>query len=209
LYSTSERDRFRTRLERRPDGKTEIYVTHRGMQEVYTNQQKDSTVWQPRAVDPELETEFLRRIMVRLGSTDEQSKAVVAAGGNKPTVAQTARVSTLNGQPAVEIDEGFDRAWRRVGVALDRTGFTVEDRDRSKGLYFVRYVPANPDTEAKKKGFFGSLFGSKAEAKPAKYQIAVRSEGAKSHVVVLGENGQPESDVNAQRIVRVIADDLK
>jgi len=209
LYSTSERDRFRTRLERRADGKTEIYVTHRGMQEVYANQQKDSTIWQPRAADPELETEFLRRIMVRLGSTEEQSKAVVAAGGTKPTVAQSARVTTLNGQPAVEIDEAFDRAWRRVGVALDRTGFTVEDRDRSKGLYFVRYVPANPDTEEKKKGFFGSLFGSKAEAKPAKYQVAVRSEGAKSSVVVLGENGQPESDVNAQRIVRVIADDLR
>ena len=208
LYSTSERDRFRTRMERRADGKTELYVTHRGMQEVYSNQQKDSTIWQPRAADPELETEFLRRIMLRLGSTEEQAKAVVAAGGTAP-VAQSTRVTTLNGQPAVEVDESFDRAWRRVGVALDRTGFTVEDRDRSKGLYYVRYVPANPDTEDKKKGFFGNLFGSKAEAKPAKYQIAVRSEGAKSHAVVLSENGQPLSDVNAQRIVRVIADDLR
>ena len=208
LYSTSERDRFRTRMERRADGKTEIYVTHRGMQEVYSNQQKDSTVWQPRAADPELETEFLRRIMVKLGSTEEQSRAVVAAGG-KSTVMQSARATTLNGQPAVEIDENFDRAWRRVGVALDRTGFTVEDRDRSKGLYFVRYVPMDPDTKEKKQGFFGKLFGSKDEAKPAKFQIAVRSQDSKSHVTVLNEAGQPLNDVNAQRIVRVIADDLR
>jgi outer membrane protein assembly factor BamC len=86
LYSTSERDRFRTRLERRADGKTEIYVTHRGMQEVYTSQQGQHHL-AARAADPELETEFLRRIMVKLGSTEEQSKAVVAAGGTKPTVA--------------------------------------------------------------------------------------------------------------------------
>ena len=209
LYSTSERDRFRTRLERRADGKTEIYVTHRGMQEVYSTKEKDSTIWQPRAADPELETEFLRRIMVRLGSTEEQSKAIVASGGKVALTAQSARITSLNGQPAVQIDDGFDRAWRRVGVALDRTGFTVEDRDRSKGIYYVRYVPANPDTEEKKKGFFGRMFGSKAETRPAKFQISVRGEGNQSHVVVLNESGQPESDVNAQRIVRVITDDLK
>ena len=64
LYSTSERDRFRTRLERRADGKTEIYITHRGMEEVYSNTNKDSTIWQPRPADPELVTEFLRRLMI-------------------------------------------------------------------------------------------------------------------------------------------------
>src|SRR5690606_12346511 len=67
LYSTSERDKFRTRLERRPDGRTEIFVSHRGMIEVYNSAAKDSTVWQPRPTDPELEVEFLRRLMVKLG----------------------------------------------------------------------------------------------------------------------------------------------
>ncbi|MGZ5270600.1 MAG: outer membrane protein assembly factor BamC, partial [Ramlibacter sp.] len=81
-YSTSERDRFRTRLERTPNGGTEIYITHRGMQEVYasTNNQKDQTVWQPRPADPEMEAEFLRRVMVKLGVPQEQSKALVASG---------------------------------------------------------------------------------------------------------------------------------
>ena len=58
IYSTSERDKFRTRLERTPNGGTEIYVSHRGMVEVYSNTQKDQTVWQPRPTDPELEAEF-------------------------------------------------------------------------------------------------------------------------------------------------------
>ena len=210
LYSTGERDKFRTRLERNANGGTDIFVTHRGMEEVYSSARRDSTVWQPRARDPELEAEFMRRMMVKLGVSQEQAKAALATAATTQAAAPNARVvAAAGGAPAVQLAEDFDRAWRRVGLALDRTGFTVEDRDRSKGLYFVRYVPANPDTEDKKKGFFGNLFGSKAEAKPAKYQIAVRSEGAKSHAVVLSENGQPLSDVNAQRIVRVIADDLR
>ncbi|MBQ0132466.1 MAG: outer membrane protein assembly factor BamC [Comamonas sp.] len=209
LYSTSERDRFRTRLERRTDGKTEIYVTHRGMEEVYSNSSKDSTIWQPRASDPELETEFLRRLMIKLGTTEEQSRALVAADKSQ-TAATVAvgKVTTINGLPAVQLAEPFDRAWRRVGVALDRTGFTVEDRDRSKGLYFVRYVAPNPESETKK-GFFSGMFSSKAESKPSQYQIAVRSEGSQTQVTVLDSKGQPETTAAAQRIVRVIADDLK
>ncbi|MBB6560439.1 outer membrane protein assembly factor BamC [Acidovorax soli] len=206
LYSTGERDRFRTRLERNAKGGTEIYITHRGMVEVYSNTSKDQTVWQPRAADPELETEFLRRLMVRLGVSQEQSKAVVAAAA--APAAKSATVSTVNNVPVVQISEGFDRAWRRVGVALDRTGFTVEDRNRNEGLYFVRYVAPNADK--KETGFFGKLFTrTPAAVPPLKYRIVVRSQGESTTVSVLNEAGAPESSANAERIVRVIADDLK
>ena len=164
----------------------------------------DSTVWQPRAADPELEAEFLRRLMVKLGVTQEQSKVLIAAGA----VPQTSRVAMVNNLPVVQLDEGFDRAWRRVGLALDRTGFTVEDRDRSQGTYFVRYV--EPVANKSEPGFFSKLFSSAAAApKPLKYRISVKSEGDKTTVSVLNEQGAPESSANAQRIVKVIADDLK
>ena len=204
LYSTGERDKFRTRLERMADGSTEIFITHRGMQEVYSTQQKDSTIWQPRPVDPELETEFLRRLMVKLGAAEEQAKAAAAA---PVPVTPSARMATVNNVPVVQLDEGFDRAWRRVGVSLDRTGFTVEDRDRTQGVYFVRYVaPA----DKKEKGFFSKLFSGSGEASaPLKYRIVVRSEGNQSTVSVLNATGAPESSANAERIVRVLADDLK
>jgi len=206
VYSTAERDRFRTRLERNPSGSTEIYISHRGMIEVYSSTQKDQTVWQPRPSDPELEAEFLRRLMVRLGVPQEQSKALVAAGAAKPV----ARMATVNNSPVVVIDEGFDRAWRRVGLALDRTGFTVEDRDRSQGVYFVRYVA--PSADKKEPGFLGKLLnfgrGEKAEA-PLKYRINLRSQGESTTVSVLNANGAPETSQNAQRIVQVLADDLK
>jgi outer membrane protein assembly factor BamC len=204
LYSTGERDKFRTRLERASDGRTEIYVSHRGMVEVYSTAQKDSTIWQPRPADPELETEFLRRLMVKLGVSEEQSKAAAAA---VVPPAPSARMATASGVPVVQLDENFDRAWRRVGVSLDRTGFTVEDRDRSQGVYFVRYVAP---TEKKEQGFFSKLFGRSPDAAaPLKYRIVVRSEGNQSTVSVLNAAGAPESSANAERIVRVLADDLK
>ena len=204
FYSTSERDRFRTRLERSTTGSaTEIFISHRGMIEVYNNTQRDSTVWQPRPADPELEAEFLRRLMVKLGVPQEQSKALVAGGAVKAT----SRVATVGNQPVVQIDEGFDRAWRRVGLALDRTGFTVEDRDRAQGTYFVRYVPPNP--EKKDPGFFGRLFTRERNDGPLKFRIAVRSQGEATTVSVLDAQGAPEASGNAQRIVQVIADDLK
>nr|WP_205964593.1 outer membrane protein assembly factor BamC [Ramlibacter agri] len=203
LYSTSERDKFRTRFERSANGGTEIFISHRGMVEVYSNNQKDQTVWQPRASDPELEAEFLRRLMVKLGVPQQQVAAAAASSPDKPT----SRVATVNNQPVVVVDEGFDRAWRRVGLALDRTGFTVEDRDRSQGTYFVRYVPPNADK--KDPGFFGKLFSSSKTEQPLKYRIALKTEGEKTTVSVLNASGAPETSANAQRIVQVIADDLK
>ncbi|MCB1977831.1 MAG: outer membrane protein assembly factor BamC [Burkholderiaceae bacterium] len=207
LYSTGERDKFRTRLERRPDGSTEIFVSHRGMIEVYNSAAKDSTVWQPRPTDPELEVEFLRRMMVKLGVPAEAARAAAASSPQAASV----RVARQGNIPVVQIDEGFERAWRRVGLTLDRTGFTVEDRDRSQGVYFVRYVA--PGTDQKEPGFFGKVLGvfgsSKSATPPLKYRIVVRSEGNASVVSVLDASGAPENSENAARIVRVIADDLK
>ncbi|MEJ8855508.1 outer membrane protein assembly factor BamC [Variovorax robiniae] len=204
VYSTGELDRFRTRMERTPNG-TEIYITHRGMEEVYSTARKDQTIWQPRKPDPDLEAEFLRRLMVKLGVSQEQSKALVAAG----PVVQTSKVATVDGQPVVQINEGFERAWRRVGLALDRTGFTVEDRDRAAGTYFVRYVPPNANKDP---GFIARMLTLGQAGKsdpPIKYRIQVKSQGEATTVAVLNDKGAPETSANAQRIVKVIADDLK
>ena len=203
LYSTAERDKFRTRLETNAAGETEIYVSHRGMTEVDTSD-KTGTVWKPRPSDPELEAEFLRRLMVSLGASPELAQTTLAAAPPKALVTS----AVVNGQPVVQIPEGFETAWRRVGLALDRTGFTVEDRDRKLGIYFVRYVA--PAAEAKEPGFFGKWFSSTPKApEAAKYQIVVRSQGDASTVSVLDAKGAPDKSDSAQRITKVISDDLK
>ena len=204
LYSTGERDKFRTRLERNGNA-TEIYVSHRGMVEKIISGgggRTDGTLWEPRAADLELEAEFLRRMMVKLGVSQEQSKALIATNAAKPT----SRVADVGGVPTVQVDEAFDRAWRRVGLALDRTGFTVEDRDRAQGLYFVRYVEP---TDKKEPGFFAKIFSSTPDAAPLKFRISVKGAAESTTVSVLNATGAPDASDNAKRIIRVIADDLK
>jgi outer membrane protein assembly factor BamC len=208
LYDTGERDKFRTRLERNGNN-TEIYISHRGMVEKIlggtTSSSQVGTAWEPRAADPELETEMLRRMMLKLGVSQEQAKSQAAAGvSTKPT----SRIASANGTPVVQVDDGFDRAWRRVGLSLDRTGFTVEDRDRAQGIYFVRYV--EPKADSKEPGFFSKLFGAGSkDAAPLKFRIALRSQGESTTVSVLNAAGSPESSDNAQRIVKVLAEDLR
>lgn len=205
LYSTGELDRYRTRLERNATGGTEIYISHRGLVEVFKDDQRIKTTWQPRPTEPDLEYEMLRRLMVKIGAPAAQANAALA----NATVRQTARLDSRDGQPVVLVSEGFDRAWRRVGLTLDRTGFTVEDRDRSQGTYFVRYVEPTPPGQ-EEPGFFARMFSSSPKDKvPQKYRITVRGEGESSAVSVLNAEGAPETSDNAQRILKVIADDLR
>ena len=205
LYSSGERDKFRTRVERNAQGGVEIYITHRGMAENYTNAQKDQTVWQPRASDAELEIEFLRRLMVKLGASPEAAKTTTV--GAAP--AQVASVTSVDGQPTIQINDNLDRAWRRTGVALDRTGFTVEDRDRTKGIYFVRYVISGSKAD-QEPGFLSRLFSSKKEeATLSRYRIALTEKGSATLVRVLDANGQPETTGNAERILKLLANELR
>ena len=212
LYSTGEMDQFRTRIERTATG-SEIIITHRGMIEVYTTSQKDFTTWEPRPSDPELESEMLSRLLVKLGANEAAARTAVA----NPTAAAPAtptapRARVVAGQPAtLEVDDGLDRAWRRVGIALDRSGFSVEDRDRAAGLYFVRYVDPTTAGQEKSPGFFAKLFGAKADTSAAavKYQVALKSDGAKTRVSVLDAQGQPVASDNSQRIVATLTEELK
>ena len=207
LYSTAERDKFRTRIEAGKEG-TEIYISHRGMMEVYDSANKDRTVWQPRPADPELEAEMLRRLMLRFGV--EQSRAETLL--TKQQTPEQARIVREAGAPVLEMDENFDRAWRRVGLALDRVGFAVEDRDRSKGVYFVRYIDPEVDNDSKRDdGILSGLafWRSKKDQSSPQLQIVVSEAGEKSRVSVTGTDGKPADADTRNRILNLLHKELK
>ncbi|MBL8435352.1 MAG: outer membrane protein assembly factor BamC, partial [Zoogloea sp.] len=192
LYSTPERDKFRTRVETGAEaGQVEIYISHRGMMEIYPDEAKNRTIWQPRPADPELEAEFLQRLMIHLGADEVRAKAQMAV---QPK-AEKARLQGASGSvSALQLEEGFDRSWRRVGLALDRVGFTVEDRDRSQGLYYVRYV--DPEADVRKKDDEGILskLAFWRSSKPAvqagsQYRIYVKGADSATSVQVLTREG--------------------
>lgn len=216
VTSTSERDKYRTRLERGSGGtSTEIYISHRGMIEVFENSTGDSkrTMWQPRPADPDLEAEMLRRLMVRFGVQEARATAQL----QQATAAPRARLTRgKDGVGLLAVDDQFDRAWRRVGLALDRVGFTVEDRDRSKGLYFVRYVDPNADARSKEStGMLSKLAFWRSTPDPkernAQFRIAVKdgANSSVSEVNVLNNSGQPERSETANRILSLLFDQLK
>lgn len=211
LYSTGQRDKFRTRIERAANGNVEIYISHRGAEEVLTGTTKDTTVWTPRPSDPGLESEFLSRLMVRLGADTEGAKTVMDKAS---PLKVRAKLQSNAGASYVEVDEGFDRSWRRVGLALDRVGFTVEDRDRSKGLYFVRYIDQDIDAKTKgsSPGFFSKLFswGSSDKTNDAlKYRVFVKDAGETSQVMVQNGDGKPDASPTATKILNLLNDQLK
>jgi outer membrane protein assembly factor BamC len=223
LYATGEQDKFRVRVERTPNNTSEIYLTHRGMIEVYTVVTRDQTVWQPRPADAQLEVEMLQRLLLRFapapaavagakpGATPSAGTAGATPAG-APAASQTVRLvrgDDGKGQ-RVDIAEPFDRAWRRVGLALDRGGFTVEDRDRAKGTYFVRYL--DPEFEAKqrdKQGFFSKIFGRELKLETQQFRVAVAGAGNETQVTVLDKDGKLAVDATGQKILAQLNEQLR
>jgi outer membrane protein assembly factor BamC len=205
LQDTGERDRFRMRIEPAQGG-SDVFISHRGAEQFVSGGNVNTQVsWRPRANDPALEAEFLSRLMVRLGAQEAPARAAVAA---PTTVADKARAT---GASSLELDDVFDRAWRRVGLALDRSGFTVEDRDRASGVYFVRYVDPRA-AGAEDPGFFSRIFGSRdaANAAPLRLRVVVKGDGAaKSAVTVQNSSGEALGGELAPRIVAVLVNELK
>jgi outer membrane protein assembly factor BamC len=242
LSDSGLRDRYRTRLERRADGGTEIYVTHFGAVEEAngksTSVQTTDVQWLPRKSDPGLEATQLSKMMLSIAglsdtnvaaaqshsifhfgeddvaSAPASGRVIPSAATSRPTdTGGSARARVVAGQPGatMQVDDNFDRSWRRIGLALDHGGFTVEDRDRAQGLYYVRYVDAK-EAAKDEPGFFSkftSWFGKGGPSPVGKYRIQVKAPGDTATVTVLNDQGQPDNSANAQHIVALLVDELK
>jgi outer membrane protein assembly factor BamC len=211
IFDTGERDKYKTRLEPTKPGETEIFITQRGAVEECVRDVTQaclSTVWTPRPNDPELEAVFLARLMERLGMTQEQAKAMVATPLG-PKTPKAKFVQDGVNAAHIEMSSGFDRSWRDIGLALDRSNFSVEDRNRSSGVYYVRYV--NPKDLGDTKGFFSNLFSSKDDSslKAKRYQVVVKSTGDNSaSVYVQDADGKPENTPAGFQLLTMLAEQL-
>jgi outer membrane protein assembly factor BamC len=211
IYDTGERDKYKTRLEVSNPNETEIYITQRGALEKCTTDSTGaclSTIWTSRPNDPELEAIFLARLMERLGMTQEMAKAQVAV----PLPTKTVRAKLVQegvNTAFIEMVAGFDRAWRDTGLALDRSNFTVEDRNRANGIYYVRYV--NPKDLGDTKGFFSNLFSSRDDSslKAKKYRVVVKSTGDNSSsVYVQDADGRPENTAAGLQLLTLLTEQM-
>ena len=216
FFNSYKRDKFRTRLEQGTEpGTVDIYISHRGAEQVPTtlidNRSPAAFVWAVTPPNPGLEAEMLGRVMVRFGTPAPQPTAAVQAATGAASGPERARLEReASGRYQLIVDDGFDRAWRRVGLALDRVGFTVVDRDRSKGTYFVRYADPETDGAKKDKGFLDKLqFWKTDTPKVEQYRITVAEANPRSLVTVQDPNGAPDKSATGEKILSLLRDQLK
>jgi len=213
LQSTGLRDKFRVRVERgRVNGTTEVYVSHQGLTEVVVGQDSANvtrTVWQPRATDPEIEAEMLAGLLAYFGLDEQQIKS-------QPVSAKAARAPLMKGELILSQDD-LDAAWRRVGQALDRAGVITEDRDRSAGIFYVRYVGSGQDGQ--RTGIFAWLLGSSDKANAAsdakdgvpsdRFQVRLKAATAGTSVNVHDVKGERDESTTARQLLGVLQQQLR
>lgn len=201
-YSSGTRDRFRTLVERGSNGATDISITHSALEEVLTGQDKDSSRWIERPRNPVLEAVFLSKLMQKFGLTETQAKDLLV---NARPGAAPAKIDTAGSETTLNLQESFDLAWPRVGLALDRTNFTVDNRDRANGIYYVRY--ANSMDELKRDGLLGKLFYRKpaAQKQGQEFRVQVRSTSAgRTQVAIVDVNGQVDTSADANQVLKLL-----
>ncbi|MCD0505350.1 outer membrane protein assembly factor BamC [Bordetella petrii] len=205
-WDSGEREKFRTRVER-VSNHTEIYISHQQMLEKRVGVDDGQVQWEHGKEDPGLNAAMLARLMVYLGTDVDNARKLVAQAEASPQAPAVQQDVQANGAMLV-VNESFDRAWRRVGVALDSGGFAVDDRDRSAGEYFVRYVDTDTGAQQDQPGFFSRLFSGDKQAQAAQYRIHLTQGGAATEVTVLDSTGQRDNSATAQRLLSVLKDKM-
>ena len=224
VYSTGERDQYRARLERSETGGTDVYVTHRSMVEVVKNisGDNDTTVWQPGPTDPEMEAEMITRLSQRINaefdphavaaSKQEHQKQVEELAAYQPTESISQLEQGADGvATSIFIKEGFERAWRRVALAIDRMGFTVEDRDRSRGFFLVRYLDEEYEEEQRsQQGFWKNVFSRDTPVEAPQYVIYLQPiSETETRVHVLGPDGKADTTGVAPKILTLLSEQTR
>lgn len=207
VYSTSERDKFISRMERTNNG-IRVSFVHKGMEEVYTSRSKDNTVWQPRASDPNLEAAFLGRFMQRFGQSEDAIKQQL-----NQTQSAANEFATIDGKSLI-VKGDAERNWRRVGLALDRAGLTVRQVEASQRIYIVQ--PAAVESEAvsnEKPGLLKRVFGRKAKQQSSapRDNLVVKLEpiAGGDRLVILDRNASPYQGEDLGRMLSRLQTELR
>ncbi len=210
FQSTDLRDKYRVRVEPgRIPGTAEVTVSHKAMAQMVTNNDGSSATqinWQPLPADPEMEADMLAKLLVHFGLDELQAKGLIATTDGE-------RAQLVKGELIIP-REDLDSAWRRVGQMLDRAGVITEDRDRSAGIFYVRYVDSGQ--ASKRQGLFGWLRSdsdsspdAKNEAPSDRFQVRLKTTTAGTSVAVFNVKGEPDNSTAGEQLLGVLHQQLR
>ena len=203
ISSTGLRDKYRARLEKtdNPDV-TRVFITHQGLKEYASDELTGIKIWwETRPSDPELEAEMYQRFLIfrDIGKADALKLV------SKIKVKDRTSIIEKEGVNVLQVGEEFARTWRRVGIALDRIGLLVEDRNRSAGLYYLRITDDFRGKVTEEDGWLSSLFSSKKVKLKERYLLSVSEENNKT-IISIYETTGAKADVG---FVKSLLTDLK
>jgi outer membrane protein assembly factor BamC len=212
LVTSPERDKYRTRLERLGNDKTEVFLSHEGMALVAStsgeiDQRRAKPKWQYRARDPNLEVEMLYRMATAFGVSSESSEVERAQVDEKDSSSPNAVLVQLlenEDDHVLLISSPFEQSWRRVGLILDSLDFSIEDKNRAEGIFYINYN--DPDSRIKPKGLARLAFWKDRAHVVQSYGIRLSgsANAETTELRVLDSEGQQLSDDTALKILRVI-----
>ena len=211
VYSSAYQDRYRMRLERGEEaGTTEIYISHQGVEEILTSDSDEGAIrWGSRPRDPGFESELLKRMMVYMDTpAHAATEAFVKAEQAPPAPARAALSEEKDGKLSLLVYQEYPSAWRSVGIVLDRIDFAVEGRNRSEGIYTVRYSDPLAEREQGLLSRMAFWSGDK-EQEVVTYQIRLQDDTSNTRVVVLDEQGEIEHSDTAGRILKLLFEELR
>ena len=151
---------------------------------------------------------MLSRLMVRLGVEEAKARTIVTeqASPNRATLELRS-----DGGAILHVQDDFDRAWRRIGLALDRSGFVVEDRDRTQGVYFVRYGTLRVDNSQESPGLLSKLAFWRSDKSKMVGERLPRPSGTSGRRVARlhPDQGGGEARGETRRILTVLQEQLR
>ncbi|MGH8513825.1 MAG: outer membrane protein assembly factor BamC [Gammaproteobacteria bacterium] len=212
-----ERDRFKVSIEAGEEsGTTVLYLTHVG--EVLTPI-GEGLEWRERPRDAGLEGRMAARLKEALSGQSVEPTAEArqlppddpkpkvstqpAASSGEPIHAEL--LNAGQGKAYLRVSNDFAKVWRNTGFALGQIGAKVEDEDRSRGSYYLRFSDsAAPNPE---KGFFSSLAFWRDDDDD-EFEIHLTDVGNNTEVIVLDPDGNWDNGATAARILRLLLAEL-
>lgn len=120
------------------------------------------------------------------GASVAQGRESNAAAGQSDQMGPV-YLREIDGNRIIVINDEFDRSWRRVGLAIERAGLMVEDRDRARGIYFLR----PPKAES---GWLDKLqFWKDSANTNTRYRVNVKDGGVLCEVSITDQDGASDN----------------
>ena len=146
--------RFRFRIDQGVQrGTSELHV-------LQMNQAGDVNSWPQQSDNLSQEADMLRAISQYIANSADSTPVSMVADQAISAAGKISMQEGPGGDIYIRLSLPYDRAWASLGRAVEESSFEINDRDRSAGKYYVRFL--GPQTE-EDEGWFDWLLDSDSD----------------------------------------------